>query len=232
VRAERLSATCFLYLEIFDLVVTFGGYAILKPGKWNENRAGRRSRAVHVCAPNACPPRVVASALRRTDPRSRRGGPCTVVPPPLFSPCAALTRGLAPSQGHASARVPACTACTHALGQLAPACRPCRISLSLSCLHRRHPNLSRDASSPFPLCPPSHAITRLPPNSSLHPILTSFRRIYSFSTIHQKVPCTEFASARHCSTGIRAAAGGTPGRRCRPSPGAPPPQLPPGINLG
>jgi hypothetical protein len=126
-----------LFLENFNLVGTFWSLGFLKPGKWNENRVGRHSRVVHVCEPSACPPRVVTSALRRTDPRSRRGGPCTVVPPPLFSSCVVLTRGLAPSQGHAPACEPACTSYTHAPGQLAPACRPRRISLSLSRLRRR-----------------------------------------------------------------------------------------------
>jgi hypothetical protein len=121
----------------------------------------------------------------------------------------------------------------HACAEPAGACMSTAQHIPLSVIpasSSSQPELRRVVA--VPLCPPSHAITRSPPNSSLHPILTSLRRIYSFSTIHQNVSCTEFASARHCSTGIRAAAGGTPGRRRRPSPGAPPPQPPPGIGLG
>jgi hypothetical protein len=79
-----------LYLENFDLVVTFGSYAISKQGKWN--RAGSRRHRM---------PRVVRAFLRRTN----ASAPPLWTRTPWFPPphpadlCAALRKLKRPGNG-------------------------------------------------------------------------------------------------------------------------------------
>jgi hypothetical protein len=100
----------------------------------------------------------------------------------VVSPCAALTRGLASSQGRARTRM-----------------RRARWRLPVICAAYPSPRRTYvvvNSSQPkswciitVPLCLPPHAIAAPPPSSLSHSSLTSFCRFYASSPIHLSLQC-------------------------------------------